>query len=189
MKRTRQPILNGGATSAHRSTVPRPVARPDSEDLQHLCERGQRLRQLRELRGLTQAQLAEKVGFEQGQISNWEAGRRGMTATTAVVLARALESTTDQLLVTGVVASNGAADPLTSDPYPNRRRLRQLPEFQAAPRDVQEYVVSLRRVHGDRTFFEWIDEFRRLVKLNEDGEWNTLFAGGDLPPPRRPRVC
>jgi len=48
------------------------------------------LRVIREYRGLTQAQLAEKAGIEQPQISAIENGRRTGTAQTLKALATAL---------------------------------------------------------------------------------------------------
>jgi transcriptional regulator with XRE-family HTH domain len=87
--------LPSGSPQIFRKTYPQ-IFR--NHHLQHLMERGRRLRELRERSQLTQVQLAERSGFEQGQISNWEAGRRGMTATTAILLAGALNATTEQLL-------------------------------------------------------------------------------------------
>ena len=169
------------------------VPRVDAEeDLQHLMERGRRLRELRERSQLTQVQLAERCGFDQGQVSNWEAGRKGMTATTAILLAGALNATTEQLLcATAPLKAALEEDDLASDPYPNRRRLRHLPEFQAAPREVQEFVRQRTRAHGDQSFFEWIDEFRWLLKLHEDEDWHILRPRREAPLLRRqqrPRV-
>jgi len=48
------------------------------------------LRAWREGRGLTQEQLAERLGTSKGQISSWETGRRSMTWGVQEALAEAL---------------------------------------------------------------------------------------------------
>jgi transcriptional regulator with XRE-family HTH domain len=51
---------------------------------------GSRLRELRQKRGLTQVQLAERCGFPQARISELERGGRSPNLTTIVRLAVAL---------------------------------------------------------------------------------------------------
>jgi len=51
---------------------------------------GQRLRELREAAGLTQAQLAEKSGVPVGTIRDYEQVKRAPLLTTAIVLAKSL---------------------------------------------------------------------------------------------------
>ena len=61
---------------------------------------GPRLRLIREMRGLTQGQLAVKSGVAQGNISRWESGeRKNAKISTIGKLARALEATVSDLLV------------------------------------------------------------------------------------------
>lgn len=50
-----------------------------------------RIRYLRELRSLTQAELAEGAGITQGSLAHFEAGRVSPSVKTLVALARALE--------------------------------------------------------------------------------------------------
>jgi transcriptional regulator with XRE-family HTH domain len=52
--------------------------------------RRQYLAQWRELRGLTQQQLADRVDTGKDQISRWESGKRGMSAGVIEALADAL---------------------------------------------------------------------------------------------------
>lgn len=44
----------------------------------------------REKKGLTQEQLADRIGTYKGQISNWESGRRSISAHVQAALAEAL---------------------------------------------------------------------------------------------------
>lgn len=57
---------------------------------------GEKLRAARKAAGLTQVELAEKVGCKQKDISRWENGRP-MTAETLKKLAQALGCTMDTL--------------------------------------------------------------------------------------------
>lgn len=59
---------------------------------------GERVRQIREARGLTQAVLAETIGKTRASITNMEAGRQQPTLSTLVDLARALGVPTGVLL-------------------------------------------------------------------------------------------
>lgn len=59
---------------------------------------GQRLRQLRELRGLNPASLAERSGLSRGTIWDLEEDQRGAYASTVCKLAQALQVDTDILL-------------------------------------------------------------------------------------------
>lgn len=58
----------------------------------------QRLRQVREALGLTQAQLARQIGIRREHLNILEHGRSFPTITTLARLATALEVTTDYLL-------------------------------------------------------------------------------------------
>jgi transcriptional regulator with XRE-family HTH domain len=58
---------------------------------------GEKLRSARKAAGLTQVELAEKVGCKQKDISRWENGRP-MTAETLKKLAKALGCSMDSLI-------------------------------------------------------------------------------------------
>src|SRR5947208_16201042 len=76
----------------------RPVGRrPEEDSGEHLVERGRLLKDLRELRGISQNRLAELAGIDQAQVSKYETGARGMTLTTAAIVARVLGVSLDQL--------------------------------------------------------------------------------------------
>ena len=59
---------------------------------------GEKLRAARRAAGLTQGQLAEKVGCQQRDISRWENGQREPMASTLKKLALALECSMDELV-------------------------------------------------------------------------------------------
>lgn len=59
---------------------------------------GTRLRELRELRGMSRADLAEAAGMEPSAISHWETDRREPTLSNMLRLADALRLTPGNLL-------------------------------------------------------------------------------------------
>lgn len=59
---------------------------------------GARLRKMRQLLGLTQAELAEKIGMSKQAVTLYETGRREASYKSLVALSRALNVTTDWLL-------------------------------------------------------------------------------------------
>ncbi len=59
---------------------------------------GARLRKMRQLLGLTQAELADKIGMSKQAITLYETGRREAGYKNLVALSRALNVTTDWLL-------------------------------------------------------------------------------------------
>ena len=59
---------------------------------------GERLRDLRRKRELTQEQLAVALGVTRGQIGHLETGTRGISVPDAVKLAKALGVTLDELI-------------------------------------------------------------------------------------------
>jgi Predicted transcriptional regulators len=59
---------------------------------------GRNVREVRQTRGMTQEQLAERSGFSQQYISDLERGRRNPTIVSLYELAQALKSTPIELL-------------------------------------------------------------------------------------------
>ncbi len=78
------------------------------------------LREWREHRGLTQEQLAERVGKAKGQISGWESGSRGLRQDMAAALAYALNISIEELYRD---PSAPSADELLKDAPPHVRTL------------------------------------------------------------------
>ena len=73
---------------------------------------GPRIAALRRERGMSQTELARRIGVSPSALGMYEQGRREPGAQTMVALAEALEVTTDFLL-TGRVATAGEADALS----------------------------------------------------------------------------
>jgi transcriptional regulator with XRE-family HTH domain len=97
---------------------------------------GQRLAALRQERGLTQTQLAEKLGTTQRVITYWERGSVALRADQLAALAQALDSSTDQLLGAATAPRKAQAGPVG--------RLRQV--FDRAsklPRHQQQRIISV----------------------------------------------
>lgn len=57
-----------------------------------------RIAEFRKKRGLTQIELAEKLGTTQGALSSWETGRVSLTSDNLIRLSEALNCSTDELL-------------------------------------------------------------------------------------------
>lgn len=58
----------------------------------------EKLIELRKKKGLTQVQLAEKIGITDGHLSHVEKGKTGMSLTTLQATAQVLETTVEELL-------------------------------------------------------------------------------------------
>lgn len=82
---------------------------------------GDRLRQLRQLRGLTLRELAEQVGVTATALHSWETGRRNPKLKHLQAFADALKLTQSELLLS--VAGEGG-EALAVAPAGNRRRNR-----------------------------------------------------------------
>lgn len=77
------------------------------------------LKEWRELRGLTQQQLAERLDTGKDQISRWESGKRGMTAEVIDALCEALQLEPGDLFRDPAQPS---ADELLRNASPEQRR-------------------------------------------------------------------
>lgn len=102
---------------------------------------GQRLGRLRRARGLTQVELAQRVGTIQALVSDYERDRLRLNAEVTVQLARALSVSTDVLL--GVVEVPAASGLVQRAGRLNRRlrKMEQLPP--ADQRAVLRFIDAL----------------------------------------------
>jgi transcriptional regulator with XRE-family HTH domain len=94
---------------------------------------GDRIARLRKERGLSQTELAERIGIIQALVSDYENGKLRLTAEMAVRFAQALEVTTDDLL-----QPSGKRRTLK----PSRKVLRRLEEIEALPSHHQQTVLK-----------------------------------------------
>jgi transcriptional regulator with XRE-family HTH domain len=93
----------------------------------------ERMMRLRKERGLSQTELAERIGIIQALVSDYEKGKLRLTAEMAVRFARALEVTTDELL-----QPSGKQRTLK----PSRKVLRRLELIESLPDHHQQTVLK-----------------------------------------------
>lgn len=96
---------------------------------------GRRIARTRKARGLTQTELASRIGTIQAVISDYESDRRRLHAEMIVRIAQALSVSADELLGTKAQkASTGAAMSL--------RLTRRMQKLEALPRAQQKFVLQ-----------------------------------------------
>ena len=96
---------------------------------------GQRLARLRKERGLTQVEIAERVGIIQVLVSDYERGKLRLNAEMVVRFAEALEVTADELL-----KPTEESAPLR--PKPSLRMLRRLEKIEKLPANQQVALLK-----------------------------------------------
>ncbi len=67
---------------------------------------GKQIKKHRKLKGLTQQKLADKIFVDTGHISKIENGKNNMSLTTFILIANALEVSSDVLLAENIAISN-----------------------------------------------------------------------------------
>ncbi len=109
-------------------------------------EIGKRLGLLRNERGLTQVQLAEKLGMSQPLLSRYERGELRLHGALVAELAKALEVTTDELLGVKKLKGNGRARGLDRRVIQLAEQIEQLPkrDKQTLLKTIDAYVKGSR---------------------------------------------
>jgi transcriptional regulator with XRE-family HTH domain len=105
---------------------------------------GERLARLRRERGMTQVELAERLGVAQPVVSDYERGELRLHGQLIVKLTEILGVSSQELLGLTKPASNGAIK--------NRRLLRRLQEIERLPRRDQQALL--------RTIDRFLESFR-----------------------------
>jgi transcriptional regulator with XRE-family HTH domain len=95
---------------------------------------GRRLRELRETRGVTQAEVAEALGVNQSRISEYEQGGLRLHGAVIVALARSLRVSADELL---------GLDKTDSRRPKNPRLLRRLQRIEELPASERRAVLKI----------------------------------------------
>ena len=95
---------------------------------------GRRLRELRETRGVTQAEVAEVLGVNQSRISEYEQGGLRLHGAVIVALARTLRVSADELL---------GLDKADSRRPKNARLLRRLQRIEEIPASERRAVLKI----------------------------------------------
>jgi transcriptional regulator with XRE-family HTH domain len=97
---------------------------------------GKRLRERRLLRGLTQVELAERLGLDQTLISGYERGTVRMHGALIAAFAKALRSSADEIL--------GLQKPKHNGVVHHRGLLRRLPKMdQLPPREMDTLLRTI----------------------------------------------
>ncbi len=96
---------------------------------------GARLRQLRHDRGITQVELAEKIGIHQSVLSECERGEVRLHGALVVRLAKALKVSTDEIL--------GLQKVEEKRPPRNRRFSRRLERIEKLSRSKQRVIIEM----------------------------------------------
>jgi transcriptional regulator with XRE-family HTH domain len=113
------------------STVPRVgkyVAPVDEKTI------GKRLRELRKARGLTQIEVAEKIGIQQALLSAYELGQVRIHGALVAAFASLFKVSADQILGLKEIKGNGAAH--------DRRFLRRLERIEKLPRRAKQTLLG-----------------------------------------------
>jgi len=102
-----------------------------------------RLRAAREMRQLSQVELAERAGLQQAAVSHYESGARRPSLRNLRRLSEALEVTTDYLV--------GRSESPEPSPSPDEPLFQDFARLTAADRDLARQLVSqLARRSGPR---------------------------------------
>ena len=96
---------------------------------------GRRLARLRKERGITQVEIAERVGIIQTLVSDYERDKLRLNAEMIVRFTTALGITTDDLLKPG-------EDSTQPPPKPNSRMLRRLEKIEKLPVSKQSALLK-----------------------------------------------
>lgn len=98
-------------------------------------EIGQRLKLLRQEKGMTQQELAEALGMTQPNVSAIERGARGATLHQVIRFAKALGASTDEVLLREKAPTPGKRPP--------KKLVQQLQRIQELPRGDQKIILQL----------------------------------------------
>jgi transcriptional regulator with XRE-family HTH domain len=95
---------------------------------------GRRLRELRELRGLTQVEVAEQLNIKQTLVSAYERGAVRMHGALVAGFAKLFDASADEILC--------LEKPKTGPPIGDRRTMRLLQEINGLPRRERDTLVK-----------------------------------------------
>jgi transcriptional regulator with XRE-family HTH domain len=104
------------------------------DEKQFFVELGARLAELRQQRGLTQAEVATRLGVSQQTVNSFEKGRRRVPVSTLPDLAELLEVSIEQLI------EGERAAPKRG---PASKLQRQLEQIKKLPRSKQRFVIEM----------------------------------------------
>jgi transcriptional regulator with XRE-family HTH domain len=97
-------------------------------------ECGPRVAEIRKARGITQVELAAKLGITQGNLSKYERGELRLHSDLLVKLAEILAVSIDDIFGVSTTASR-------PEPAKNRRFLRRIPQIEKLPKRDQDALL------------------------------------------------
>lgn len=130
---------------------------------------GDRIREIREARKLTQDQLAVKAGISKGFLSDVETGKRNVSSENLLQIANALNASIDYLMrgsiETPVMVSEDVTIPAELSAAAEELRLTYAQTRELL--DAQRSVVARRSSKQSRTLEkkDWIDLYKTIQKV------------------------
>jgi len=104
-------------------------------DEQFLRDLGERIRELRKARGLTQNELAERMGVTQALIASYESARRSVPLRKLCMLTDVFGVSMEELV--------GRSVPRRRKSGPPSRMERRLSEIEKLPRSEKQFVMRM----------------------------------------------
>ena len=111
------------------------MPRPPKHTVISLKEIGQRMKLLRQDRGMTQVELATELEISQSNLSAIERGTRGLTVNQLVRIAKALRASTDEILFDSKAPEAGAR--------PSKKLMRRLRRVHELSQADQRILLQL----------------------------------------------
>lgn len=133
---------------------------------------GDRLKELRKGKKLTQVQVSEMIDVQQGTYSRWENGTLEPSLEAVVKLAKLFDTTTDYLLGKTIYST------LDVVPHPiTRIDLKKLKEFNKTELDDLKFAIVMNGIKNYSTLPKYLDDLVSEYNLDEEEQeiLQTLF--------------
>lgn len=133
---------------------------------------GNRLKELRKSKKLTQVQVSEMIDVQQGTYSRWENGTLEPSLEAVVKLAKLFDTTTDYLLGKTIYST------LDVVPHPiTRIDLKKLKGFKKTELDDLKFAIVMSGIKNHSTLPKYLDELVSEYNLDEEEQeiLHTLF--------------
>ena len=133
---------------------------------------GDRLKELRKSKKLTQVQVSEMIGVQQGTYSRWENGTLEPNLEAVVKLAKLFDTTTDYLLGKTIYST------LDVIPHPiTRIDMKKLKEFNKTELNDLKFAIVMNGIKNHPTLPKYLDELVSENNLDEEEQeiLHTLF--------------
>ena len=133
---------------------------------------GDRLKELRKSKKLTQVQVSEMIGVQQGTYSRWENGTLEPNLDAVVKLAKLFDTTTDYLLGKTIYSTlDGISHSIT------RIDMKKLKELNKTELNDLKFAIVMNGIKNHFTVFDYMDELVSEYNLDkeEQGILPTLF--------------